>query len=125
MKLLLKGAAIALCLAPAPSHAYTIERGADLRESCSAVAGASLRESMQASFCAGFIRAAFDQLWVNEIRKGNRPQQCVPEVITTQQIIGMVKNYLKENPPQGDALAVMIIENALRNAFPGCFTGPA
>ena len=87
MKLLLKGAAIALCLAPAPSHAYTIERGADLRESCSAVAGASLRESMQASFCAGFIRAAFDQLWVNEIRKGNRPQECVPEVITTQQII--------------------------------------
>ena len=87
--------------------------------------GTSLRENMQASFCGGFIRAAFDQLWVNEIRKGNRPQECVPEVITTQQIIGMVKNYLKENPPQGDALAVMIIENALRNAFPGCFTGPA
>lgn len=123
MKLLLNGAAIALGLTPAPSLAYTIEGGTDLQEVCAASPGGTLRDNMQASFCAGFIRAAFDQLWVNEIRKGNEPQKCIPEVITNQQIIDMVKAYLRANPPRENTLAVMIVEAALHNAYPGCFTG--
>jgi hypothetical protein len=114
-------AMIALAISPTPSIAYTLEDGNSLNDICK-VTGGSADSTISAAFCAGYIRAAFEQLWVDDVAKGNHPEKCVPSSLENAQIIELVKAYLRNNPTRRDTLGVVVVHMALHQAFPDCFS---
>ena len=114
--------ALALALAPAPAGAYTILSGDDLHEICQGTFETE-QGAISATFCAGFIRGAFEQFWRQEIAIGHRPDQCLPADISNRQIVDLVKAYVGAETTRRDVPAMMLVQAALERAFPGCFAG--
>ena len=116
----LLGAVLYLTVAPPPAHAFTIMSGNDLKESCDANAATSAG-AIDVAFCMGFIRGAFEQFWAEQIRIGAIDDVCIPTSVSNQQIIDIVKVYLRDRPAERHRPALLVVRLALGEAFPDCF----
>lgn len=109
-------------LTPARSEAsVAILSGNQLHEYCSASLEGAATEALKYMFCAGFIRGAYEQLWLDDVIRKSDGSTCLPESATNEQLIDIVKDWLKDNPGERHNFATTAVSTALNEAFPDCF----
>ena len=115
--------------APSQIHAQekqtnvTILGGEHLAENCS-----NDDNPVWAGFCIGYIRAAFDAMYVEAsaahyVAPDSFPDpiQCVPKFVSNDTIMALVKDFLKNDPAAQETFAYESVRRAIRQAFPSCF----
>lgn len=109
-----------LTLIPSAAGAYTIMTGEDLAARCM-VEQADPDQVGNFSYCIGYIRATFEQMWVAEIEAGREPQKCLPQDLPNQQIIDTVLAEMERNPPGNGILATQLVREVIVAMNPECW----
>lgn len=100
-----------LVLMPAaPGNAF-FELGKSLKIKCS-----SDLNSYDRAFCLGYIAGIADAM--KDGNKINDFKACVPDGVTEEQILSVVREFLKENPGNLQYTANDLVAFAFQDAFP-------
>jgi Rap1a immunity proteins len=71
--------------------------------------------------CLGFVSGLIEGVWVTESYHHvpqNQPMFCMPDGVTSAQLIRIVKKYIEDTPQMAHVETRYLASNALRRAFP-------
>lgn len=74
-------------------------------------------DNWRATWCAGYIRGVFESLiWAESNRITS--QQCIPKGVSIEQVTRVVVKYLQDHPANLHEHGLLLVINALADAFP-------
>lgn len=97
----------------APATVQPFRDGTQLRDLCSARAGAPAQAE-----CAAYVMGVADS-W-SEVLLQLRRKQCYPPATTAQQLVGAVNRYIAKTPEAARTSGSSVVISALGEAFPSC-----
>lgn len=119
---------VALPVAAQSTANITILGESHLRDACDSQS-ASIKGTLNSGFCIGYIRAVFDQMYMQADLAHRRdpngapdPAHCIPSYVTNQIMLTIVQDKLKANAGNADTFAFYSVKKAINDAFPGCFS---
>jgi hypothetical protein len=103
-------AAIILLSASTAGAIYV--EGNELHENCSA------STEFKEAACVSYIIGITDFIDLSQAAGDARLNICIPDRATAGQVIDVVKTYIDRNPKERHLAAVLLVTNALSEAFP-------
>jgi hypothetical protein len=91
----------------------------ELRRDCTAPSPGTFT----AGFCLGYLKGVAEMSRLRE-KVPQLPPVCVPEAVTVGQVRNIVVRYLEEHPEEWHYSSIVLVTNALDEAFP-CEAHPA
>ena len=104
--------------APAKADDLTIATGTALKDWCDGEGDTTMDKTIKLSLCRGYIAGSFEAIWSMSIMSGN---ECDMTAVTDEQIVEMVKTYIRRNPSGWHKPAFLMVLGSAREAFPACF----